>query len=645
MNFRSSLVLVLFTLVIPCQAQISYSSSSKKAVRFLEEGLKAYQDRDYKLAISNLGEALKADPAFYEAGFLLGDIYIETGDKHKAIEVYQKSLALKPDVFAGGWYNLGEALMIECRYQEAYEAYGKYLSFKSNPAIKIREAEKQFRDCAFALTALKSPVPFNPVNLGDSVNTSLNEYWPSLSADENILAFTRLLLKNPEKPFAPGNLQEDLFYSERNGKGWSPAQNYGYRLNSAGNEGAQSLSADGKAMFFTACNRDDGMGMCDIYVSVLTRDGWSLPENLGAPVNTSASEKQPCISADGKTLYFVSNRPGTLGGLDIWASTLNEQGTWETPVNLGDSVNTDWDEESPFIHQDNLTLYFSSKGWPGMGGFDIFRTTSGGNNSWSHAINLGYPINTCRDENGLIVNTRGFTAYYGSNRDPKQGMDIFSFDLYKDARPVPSSYLKGRVTDADNQKPLEASCKLIDLATGKVWNNVTSNAGNGEFLVTLPSERDYALNVSRDGYLFYSENFSLSEVFEAVNPFFLNIPLKPVKIGEKVILRNIFFEVNSATLKSASLVELKKTLEFLNKNPLISIEISGHTDNTGTDEFNRKLSENRAAVVAGYLLENGITKDRISSKGYGSSMPVADNSTEEGRAKNRRTEFKITGRK
>jgi outer membrane protein OmpA-like peptidoglycan-associated protein len=280
-----------------------------------------------------------------------------------------------------------------------------------------------------------------------------------------------------------------------------------------------------------------------------------------------------------------------------------------------------------------------------MGGFDIFRTTSTGNNSWTHAFNLGYPINTCRDENGLIVNTKGLTAYYGSNRDLNHGMDIYAFDLYKEARPVPSSYLKGRITDAENQKPLSASCKLIDLASGQVLNNVTSHASNGEFLVTLPSERDYALNVSRDGYLFYSENFSLKEVFEAINPYFLNISLKPIRIGEKVILRNIFFEINSATLKNESLVELQKTLEFLNKNPLISIEISGHTDNTGTDEFNRKLSENRAAIVAEYLFEHGIAKDRISIKGYGSSMPVADNSTAEGRMQNRRTEFKITARK
>jgi outer membrane protein OmpA-like peptidoglycan-associated protein len=416
-------------------------------------------------------------------------------------------------------------------------------------------------------------------------------------------------------------------------------------INTEDNEGAQFITSDGKRMYFTACNRGDGLGKCDIYMSEKLGKGWSNPINLGEPINSAYSEKQPTLSSDGKNLYFVSNRPGGKGGLDIWVSALNTKGKWGMPINLGDSVNTAMDEQSPYIHPDNQTMYFSSNGWPGMGGFDLYFTRRKPTSppTWSKAVNLGYPINTFADEVGLIVNANGDHAYFSSNRIPEKGKDIYTFELYGQARPVQVSYLKGKVYDSETKAPLEAQFELIDLKSSKTINQATANKYTGEFLVCIPTNNDYALNVSKKGYLFFSENFTLTGVKDNAKPFLKDIPLQSMKAGNKVVLKNVFFETNSFELKPESTVELNKMLQFLNENFNLKIEISGHTDNVGSDALNQKLSENRAKAVVDYLTSKGITPARMISKGYGKTQPIANNNTEEGRALNRRTEFKILG--
>ena len=306
-------------------------------------------------------------------------------------------------------------------------------------------------------------MPFNPINMGININTENDEYWPSLSADEQTLVFTRLLPINNNNPDLVRNRQEDLYYSIfENGKMDScktSRSSYKY----SGNEGAQTISADGKFMVFTGCNREDGYGSCDLYFSKREGDTWSNPRNIGKPINTQYKETQPSLSADGKTLYFASNRPSGKGGLDIWKSSINSNGIWSEPVNLGDSINTPYDEQSPFIHTDNNTLYFSSNGWPGLGNFDLFVSHKKDENDWTTPKNLGYPINTHFSEEGLIVNAKGNMAYYSSNREGEGGRDLFSFELYKEARPDVVSYMKGSVYDAESKLPLRARFELIDL--------------------------------------------------------------------------------------------------------------------------------------------------------------------------------------
>jgi len=456
------------------------------------------------------------------------------------------------------------------------------------------------------------------------------------------LIFTVLDPIDPGKPIGFGNRQEDFYVSTRNENGsWGKRRNLGPPVNTMDNEGAQSLSADGRFMFFTACNRPDGKGMCDIYFSKHSGGKWSRPVNSGSAVNTTFSEKHPSVSADGRILYFASDRPGGKGGMDIYVSRKYETGEWSIPVNLGDSINTAGNEQSPFIHPDGKTLYFSSEGHMNLGQGDIFMSVIKNDSSWSTPVNLGYPINTHNNELGLIVNSSGDIAYYASDRHFGNDLDIYKFVLHPEVRPDPVSYMKGRVFDSLTYKGLESNFQLIDLASGELIIKSMSCLEEGNFLVPLPSGKNYALNVSKNGYLFYSDHFSFEGIYERSNPYLKDIPLQPVRPGNKVVLNNIFFEFDKSDLKPESEIELHKILEFLQHNSLLKVQINGHTDNIGTEEYNAALSERRALAVVNWLLNHGIEKSRLQYKGYGLSLPVASNETDEGRALNRRTELQI----
>lgn len=636
--FFWSLVLCTLFSVNELNAQ-KLHTSSKKAIKLFDEAELSLKMNDIPKAIEMLDKAVKADEKFLEAWLYLIDIYDRLDSASMVIYACEKALKSAEDGPANVYFFYANALFHQSRYAEAYENAKKFLDKKMYSSNQKYYMEKVLRNSLFAMDAIKHPVPFSPNNIGINVNTKYDEYWPSLSADEEILIYTRLMPKNANNPKPERNRQEDLFYSMRISGQWTTSRPL--TLNTPDNEGAETITSDGRLMYFTACNRRDGKGMCDIYVTEKVGDIWTEPRNLGEPVNTSASEKQPSVSADGRTLYFASNRNGTKGDLDIWYSVQNAEGKWSIPVNLGDSINTPDVEQSPFIHADMQTLYFSSNGWPGMGGADIFLSRKKTGNQWVTPLNLGYPINTGADELGLIINSGGDRAYFASNRNIENGRDIYEFELYPEARPIVVSYFKGHVADADTRKPLNATFELIDLKTSNVVNKSFSDRQTGEFLVCLPTNRDYALNVSKKGYLFYSENFSLSAANNKMQPLLKDVFLQPVKAGNRVILKNIFFETNSYELKKESTVELNKLVQFLNDNPDIKIEIGGHTDNIGSDVLNQTLSENRAKSVAEYLVSKGIMNTRLTFKGYGKTQPVADNTSDDGRAQNRRTEFKI----
>lgn len=635
-------ILVLLVIIPSCGKVYSQlTTKNNRAANHYYAARELYTAKKDKEAAERLQQAINIDRNFIEAYLLLGEVYTELKSYPQAITALKQAISINPDFFPNTYFNLAYIYLLTLDYENAL-AY--FQIFTERKDINPRSREKALdyiKRCDFAMYAISHPVPFHPVNLGDSINTRLDEYWPSLTADEEILVFTRQVLRDPYGDESMRNKREDFYMSRMVDGEWTGARALGPPINTDRNEGAQSLSADGRLMYFTACNREDGYGSCDIYVSVKEGDRWRTPANLGPPVNSAAWEAQPSISPDGRTLYFVSNRGGGYGGMDLWKSTQNDNGLWSEPVNLGKKINTTGDEMSPFIHADNKTLYFSSNGLIGIGGFDLFKTERTANGEYAEPVNLGYPINTHADEMGLVVTAEGTRAYFASDRQEGSGRDIYMFELHEDARPVATSYIKGIVYDVSSRQRLRARFELIDLNTSELVMTSVSDNRTGEFLVTIPTERDYALNVARPDYLFFSENFSLKGVRSIDEPFLMDIPLHKIKTGERVVLRNIFFDFDESELKHESFVELDKLLQFLMDNPLVKIRINGHTDNVGTNEYNLRLSEQRAASVVKYLTEKRIGRERISSRGYGSTQPIDTNETPEGRARNRRTEFEV----
>ena len=631
------MILVLFWGSVAAQ---QYSSSSRRAIKKYEQAREFYHLGEDDRAEEALLMAVRVDGDFVEAFQLLAQICYDQDRIREATEYFSRSLYLDPEGNPDGYRLLAGLTFLNGEYDRTLQLVDTFLAFPPERVNHRGEALLLQKKSRFAREAIQNPVPFRPVNLGDSVNSPLNEYWPSLSVDEDMLIFT-VMLPNPDgDEKMRTHLQEDFFYSMRRGEAWGPRKNAGPPLNTPGNEGAQTMTADGEVLYFTACNRRSGMGQCDLYFSRRKDDGWTIPVNLGTPVNSRSGEKHPSVSADGRVLYFASDRPGGRGSYDIWMSE-KQNGKWGIPVNLGDSVNTPGMELSPFIHPDGKSLYFSSTGWPGMGRGDLFVTRKNTSGSWSTPVNLGYPINTRNDEVGLVVNARGDRAYFASDREKGRGTDLYSFELPPPVRPVMVSYMTGRVFDSRNMKGLAARMQLIDLGSEKVVMELESSSGEGDYLISLPTDSNYALNVTADGYLFYSDHFSFEGVHSRTDPFRKDIPMERIDVGSRIVLNNIFFDTDSHTLKPSSVTELNKLYDFLVRHPEIYVEISGHTDNTGPATYNQKLSEKRAQSVVNYLVERGIGHDRLLWAGYGEERPVAGNSTEAGRALNRRTELKV----
>ncbi len=629
-------VLVVINL-LPALTQENYTTKKKTAIKDYTEGIQKLNLKYYDKAIELFKKAISIDRNFIEAYLILAQAYEDNKEYEKAIETYKTGIAINPQFFPYSYIIQGNLEYKLGKYQDALHSYQAFLATGSKNNKHVDVAKRGIQQCNFSIDAVNHPVEFKPVNLGKEINTKYDEYWPCLTADENTLIFTRLI-RDSMNYFG---FQEDFFISTKENGNWGLAKNAGPPLNSPRNEGAQSISADGRYMVFTACGRKDGMGRCDLYFSKKIGDNWTVPKNIGEPVNTVSYETQPSLSADGKTLYFVTDRAEGFGDLDIYCSESDNSGNWSTPVNLGEMINTPGRDWAPFIHPDNQTLYFASNDRIGLGGFDLYMSRKDSSGKWSEPVNLGYPINTNNDEYGLILNAGGTYALYSSDRDSADGRDLFRFDMYKAARPNGVSYMKGKVFDAETRQLLGARFELIDLKTNQVINNSMSDSITGEFLVCIPVHHDYLLNVSKSGYLFYSDNFPLDSVFEVTQPFLKDIPLQSIGIGKSVILKNIFYEFDSYKLKDESRIELDKLVHFLKTYPGIKIEVVGHTDSLGTAEYNKTLSAQRAKSVADYLIASSISKDRIQYKGMGFSQPIAPNQTEEGRAQNRRTELII----
>ena len=627
--------LLLFCFITALSSTLFAQNSSNSKAQRAFNAAQAYLDKGaYENAIVQLKDAIAEDPNFQIAYLQAGDVFRRLKQFDKSKESYIAALTLKQPIDARVYYSLGESQLLTGDYSDAQTHLNIFISkYQGKDQKIVLRAKKYLADCAFSIEAIKSPAPFQPANMGPTINSKYREYFPALTADGNTMIYSRVM---------DGN-EDFLISTKTQSSGWKAAQPLSTNINTKQyNEGAQSISPDGKYLFFTGCNRPDGLGSCDIYVSHKNGKTWDPPFNLGNTVNSSYWDSQPAISPDGNTLYFSSNRPGGLGGYDLWKSTLKKDGTWTNPVNLGPGINTAYDEHTPFVHPDGQTFYFSSDGWPGLGNQDIFYSRIDETGNWSNPQNMGYPINSFNEETGLIVTPDGANGIFSTNlRDGLGDLDLYTFKIPEQAKPKRISYVMGTVYDKDTKATLAAEVLLVDLKTKKAQFDDYTSAETGDFLAVMPIGSEYALNVSAKGYLFYSDHFEL-RAQDAAKPVELLVYLEKLKQGSDLTLKNIFFETNKATLLPPSITELEILLRLLKENNNMKIEIQGHTDYLGNDVQNMALSEARAKSVYNFLIEHEIAATRLSYKGYGKNKPIATNATAEGRQKNRRTSFVIT---
>ena len=633
-NWNLKILMVLCIMLSATLVTQAQDGLSKKAITLFNKGLKHQGYGEYSEAIACFKQAVKKEPGFVDAYDALANTYQKNKDTKSAIRTYNKLLSLKPDHYYA-LYELGKIYFQQEKIDSAEYYYRSFLNVNKTNNQNAKNAQITLQNISFGKVARKNPVDITLKNMGPNINTREQEYSPAFAIDEQTMYITRRV-----GDLSDNRPNEDIYYATKDGEDWTPIKNLGSPINTVENEGAFSVSADGHYIFFTSCSRPGGKGQCDIWLTIDKNGRWSEPMNLQAPVNSKHWESQPSIASNGKVLYFTSDRPGGYGGTDIWKAHFGANG-WEKPVNLGPEINTSLDEQFPFIHSDNSTLYFSSEGHPGMGKSDLFITRLKPDGKWDTPKNLGYPINSTGYDWNMIVTRDGSTAYYSSDNvtGGEGGLDIYSFELPEELRAKRVSYIKGLVIDAQTKKPLSANILLTPIDGGESTGTYADGV-KGQFLSPLKADERYALTIDKKGYLFHSEYFDMPNL-PSDKPFELTIELKKIEVGKSVVLNNLFFDTDQFFLKPESKSELTKFYEFLASNTEIHVEISGHTDNVGGASHNQVLSQNRAKAVFDYLIKEGISSDRITYKGYGDSSPISTNDTKEGRAINRRTEFRI----
>ncbi|MEP5612941.1 MAG: OmpA family protein [Cyclobacteriaceae bacterium] len=612
-------------------AQQSLSSSNKKALKLYEKGQNKAKERDFDAAITFFGSALKQDPSFYEAHMRIGSLYNAMGMEdsvYSNLKAYLEKTSLPNPTILNRMASLAFARGEYVRSQE----YINNLFEIVPDARSGREMALLNKSLDFAISEIKRDTKLEISALPPQINKYALQYLPTITIDNSTLVFTKRDLIDGD---------EDIVVSYFRDGAWTEARSVSSRINSQLNEGACTISADGKVMIFTSCDKRDSFGSCDLYISRKAGEQWSKPRNLGKSVNSQYWESQPALSADGKTIYFSSNRPGGQGGRDLWFSEYANKG-WSKPINLGNSINSFKDETTPFIHPNGETIFFSSNSFVGMGGFDLMRSSKM-DSSWTDPTNLGYPINSHDDEVALLIAGDGKTAYF-AKEEQKDGRiidsKIVTFTLPKSHQAKPTTYIVGKVIDAKTSKPIKAKIEIVDLEKNSLLFEGESDSISGGYTMVLPSDVDIASYVKKKGYLFHESNF-FTESNSLIAPDTIEIRLKPISVNEFLVLRNIYFELNSYELDDKSLSELANVVEILRENPGMAVEISGHTDNLGSKSYNQTLSEKRAEKVLQEIVNRQIDRSRLSFKGLGDQQPIESNNTEDGRKSNRRIEFRV----
>lgn len=645
------------------------SAIGQNAKPLIAAGDKHYEKKDYKNALLSFLEAYEINPDDASLNFKIGLAYLYSETKSKAATYIDKAYRLNPAVNPDIDYHLGVAFQNTNEFKKAIEHFER---FKKKRKELGSIANQKIAECHIADSLSQNELNVIIENLGVTVNTAYNDYSPLISADGNTLIFTSNRTDDPARARANANF-EDIYITTKSGNSWTTPKLISPNINQKYNDAAASLSPDGKTLFLYY---EEGEG--DIYTSTFNGSEWSKPAPLNKNINTSSYwETSASVSADGKKLYFASNRPGGFGELDLYVSELDGKGNWGKAVNLGKTINTPEYEDSPFIHHDGVTLYFSSDGHPRLGNSDIF-VTEFKNNKWSKPENMGYPLNSWEYDGFFTLSPDKKKGYFSTVKEGGLGdADIYSItflepkykpkpkpvvvatakeepktevpkseefvdpmiQVHKDMKVV--TLLKGKVIDEANAAPLGAVITLVNNETNAIITRLNADPTTGEFELVIPHGGNYGVATEKTGYLFNSINFNLPQ-FAEYQEIDTHIIMVKAEVGSKVVMKNIFFDIGKSDLKNESIAEVENIRKLLIINANLKVQVNGHTDNSGNASTNKTLSLARASAVVNYLSSHGVDASRLSAKGYGSERPIVSNDDEiGGREINRRTEIEV----
>ena len=659
----------------------------KQAMKDLNAGLDIYEKgpRYYSQAIYNLEKAHVFNPNNAPLNYRLGNCYLHALNKSKSLDYFLKAYELRPTVAQDIHLKLGRGYQYKYKFDKAIEEFELHKrKLESAQTKELKEVERYIEQCKTAKKMMEHPVRVWVDNVGANINSPYPDYGPLITADESVMIFTTRRPSETNKDLIAGMYNEDVFISTKDENGnWTKAIAISDKINTKEHDATAGLSNDGKTLYLYYTSKSNGG---NLYQSYKVNGEWSKPKELNKNINGNSSwETGASLSYDGKELYFVSNREGTVGKRDIWVSKWDEKrGEWGEASNLGSAINTEFDEIGVYMHPDGKTMYFSSEGHKGMGGYDIFYAKRNEDGTWGNVKNIGYPVNTPDNDVHFIMAANGKHGYYSSFREDGLGeKDIYMISfLGKAKEPLMSgednllasvtapieekiiqaqveldiannlTILKGRILDDETKKPVEALVELMDNTAQTKVSDVKSDGKTGDFLISLPAGKNYGVSVNAEGYLFHSENFEIPES-AGFSQYEKTIYLKKIQVGKSIVLRNIFFDLDRSTIKPISKLELERLEELLRENESLRIEISGHTDTQGSASYNMKLSQNRAKAVVDYLVKAGFDASRFEYKGYGEERPIISDEEiaklptkkekKEAHAVNRRTEFKILG--
>lgn len=634
-------------IVLSCLAEVltsltphKYSSVNTKAIQLYEEAMHSYLQKRYADAIELLEQACKQDKKFIEAYLQLATIYSDREEFKLAVQKLDQSQAYLPSVknpsllyrFAQLYYRIGA-------YTQSSEVFHTIsLSDIACPSLQ-KEVQTLQQNLQFAVEMLQHPFPFHPKPLEPPLNQVIAQYFPILTVDQKSILFTALT------PKEDNNYVEDIYISTKDTQGnWSTPASISPQINRPNsNEGTCTISADQKTLIFTACAKAGNYGKCDLYISHKRNGKWSQPQNLGPHINSKGWQSQPSLSANGKTLYFVSEREGNYGKHDIWQSTLQENGQWSPAINLGPTINSKYREEAPFIHPNGQTLFFVSNRIPSMGGFDIYYTHCI-DGQWTEPVSLGYPINNHKDQVSIFITLDGKKGYYadGKKKISDYHSYIYEFDIPENLITMPKcDVVQLEILDAETQQPTDAQIDVYDMHN-TLQHRFSVDAADPLATIVINAGKEYLVYITKDGYLFESKHIQLQHTEKATVTPSGAVWLQPIEVSQLKILEHIYFAYDDYQIMPPSYTELQRLVQFLEQHPHINIQLEGHTDRIGSNKYNKTLSIKRAETIYNYLIQAGIASNRLTYKGYGKTKPLIKEGAKADQARNRRVAFRIT---